>query len=133
MLHLLLSVAAAAATASSPIASGYTAIIYQEITDSVTTIIFYLQERAVNKILTNILIRLPYNTAEDLPLLGSGLKHIHALTANPTSILIPDIKSENALLHEIFHMIPLKPSITTQLHQNLTEHPLKYIRADTST
>ena len=74
--------------------------------DTTTPIILYLQECAANRTLTTIIPRLPFNTVVSLLCMGSVLKHLHALTAKLTTILIPYIKATNVLFHQILTLIP---------------------------
>ena len=79
----------------------------------------------------NILLTLPYDTAASLHCTEIVLKYLQALTAYPTTMLIPDIKVANALFHKTFPPLPFEPSIATKLHKRLMDDLLQYLYAST--
>ena len=65
--------------------------------------------------------------------MGIILKHLKSLTSHPTAMLIPDMKSANALFYQILHLLPFEPSLAAKLQQSLMPELLQYLRAATST
>ena len=113
------AVDATTANASAPIASGYPVMSAQEITYEVTPIIIYLQEFANNSTLTILICVLIYDTAASLHHMKISLKHLQALTYNPTATIIPYIKATNTLFHKLLRLLPFEPSIATKLQKIL--------------
>ena len=63
----------------------------------------------------------------------SVLNHLQALTAHPTTLIIPDIKATNALLHQLLNMLPSEPSLDTRLQKSPVYKLLQFLLAATST
>ena len=74
-----------------------------------------------------------YNRYQDITRLERFLQHIQSLTAEPTSILVTDIKAANEFFHQISPLIPFRPRFATQLIWNLMEVLHNYLRSDTFT
>ena len=87
---------------------------------------------AIRKLPT-IILMLTYDTSVSLLHMRSVLKHIQALAAHPTVILIPDIKSTNALFHQLPPLLRFEPRLDAGLQQILMSDLLLSLRAATST
>ena len=116
-----------------PIASGYTDTRAQEITETITPIIIYLQDCVANSTLPTILHVLPYNAAASLHRMKIFFNNIQALKDQPKSMLIPDIKPANALFYQLPPLLPFGTILDTKLHKRLMDNLLTFLQSYTST
>ena len=65
--------------------------------------------------------------------MGSVLKHLQALIAHPTTMLIPDIKASNVLFRKILPLLQFEPRLSSELHQKIMSNLLRYIQDYIST
>ena len=105
----------------------------REITDEINNRILHLQYCVNNRNLTTLFLMIPHDTAASLLYVGSVLKHLHALTAHPTAMIIPDIKAKNALFHKLLPMIKFEPSLAAIIQKILVGNLLQYFQDVTST
>ena len=98
-LHCLSSIDDAINTASTPNTTCYPTMITKEIPYTTSLIIFYLQDFATNTSLSTVLLVLLYSTPASIHHVESVPKHLHALTAHPTAILVQNINATNELFH----------------------------------
>ena len=99
-------------------------MIAQEITDSITPIIIYLQECEKNMTLRTIILMLTYNTYASLLHMVIFLKHLQSLTNHPMAMLTPYIKATNALFCQLILLLPFELRIYVRLQKNLMSNLL---------
>ena len=119
--HRISAVSAGTFTASTPIASSYPAMSAPEITGVFIPLILYLEECAADKTMPTLLLMIPYDTYASLHCMGSVIKYLQALIAHPTSMLILDKKTVNALFHQILPPLLFETSLANKLQQSLMD------------
>ena len=105
----------------------------RQIMGAIISIILNLKDSAANIILTNLILMLPYDTSEYLLHMVILFNNIQALTYHPTTMIIPDINTANAIFHQLLPLIPSEPSINVIIKQSLMGDLLMSLQAATFT